>query len=313
MTAERSYKERAAAYADILAQRFQADILKSMQDKSLWGLYVMEQDDRGNWHKRPYQPNGRAASKNILRHWSSLDNVLEALSHGTFPVSGIGILLPAPYVLIDLDAREDRPIYDRQARKIVSPLALRVIEHVPTYFELSPHFGLHGITEGLPKRGNFKTPALELYSNWFSTVTTRHIPGTPLDVMNQQAAIEMLEDEFHPLIPARFIQNTVGGAGRLSELPPEAANDTLLQCLLRGDMSMVGNDHHRADWHLLMKLLHWTGDDISLVKSIFLASPLGQRDKARDVEGEGRRGNTNYLDRTIERILANRQNPPMRR
>lgn len=62
-----------------------------------------------------------------------------------------------------------------------------------------------------------------------------------------------------------------------------------------------------------MKLLHWTGDDRQLAKAIFLASPLGQREKAQEPEGEGRRGNTNYVDRTIDRILEKREHPPMRR
>src|SRR5207248_1047599 len=112
--------------------------------------------------------------------------------------------------------------------------------------------------------------------NWFSTITTRHIPGTPLDVTAQQQAIEALEDEFHPPVPEKVIQNTGGVVGivRLSELPPEAASDPVLQELLRGDMSRYNNDHHRADWNLLMKLMHWTGDDRQLVKAIFLASPL---------------------------------------
>ncbi len=100
---------------------------------------------------------------------------------------------------------------------------------------------------------------------------------------------------------------------RLSELPLEASTDTILQELLRGDMSRYGNDHHQADWVLLMKLLHWTGDDKSLAKSIFLSVLLSLRDKAQEPEGEGRRGNTNYVDRTIERILQKRRNPPMRR
>ncbi len=50
-----------------------------------------------------------------------------------------------------------------------------------------------------------------------------------------------------------------------------------------------------------------------LSKQIFLDSPLGRRDKGRDPNGEGRRGNTNYVDRTIERIQARRRNPPMKR
>jgi primase-polymerase (primpol)-like protein len=99
----------------------------------------------------------------------------------------------------------------------------------------------------------------------------------------------------------------------LSELPPEAANDKPLQALLQGDMSTVGNDHHRADWILLMKLLHWTGDNRLLAKSLFLASSLGQREKAQDSAGQGRRGNTNYVDRTIDRIIEKRRNPTQRR
>lgn len=314
MTSEHlSYPERAQAYAETLSTRLKSGILKSFQDKSLWNLYKMEQDDTGNWHKRPYQPNGRPASTNMLQQWSSLDNVLEALAKATVWVDGIGILLPPPYVLIDLDAKET-PIYDREKKKIISPLAMRIMQTVPTYFELSPHRGLHGITEGYPKRGNFKKPELEMYTNWFATVTARHIPGTPFDVVPHQSGIEALEDEFHPITPENLIQNTGGrGKARLTALPPEASNDPVLQELLAGGMSMVGNDHHRADWWLLAKLLHWTGDDKQLTKSIFLASPLGQRAKARPGTRESRRGNTNYVDRTIDRIIQMRENPPMRR
>ena len=132
--------------------------------------------------------------------------MLELLATGNF--AGIGMMLPAPYVLLDKDATEGSPIVDIEKRKVVSPLALRLLEQVPSYAELSPHNGLHIITEGTPLRGNFKTEQLEMYTNWFSTVTTRRIPGTPLDVTNQQAAIETIENEFHPPVPERINQNT---------------------------------------------------------------------------------------------------------
>ncbi len=313
MSTEQARTERYSIYAETLSKRFQTGILASMQEKPLWVLWKAETDEQDNIHKQPFTPRGYPASIYKPRQWSSLDNVLEALATGNF--AGIGIMLPAPYILFDKDAKEDAPIYDRAAKKIISPLALRLLEHVPSYAELSPNNGLHIITEGRPTRGNFKAPELEMYTNWFATVTTRHIPRTPLDVTNQQAAIEALDDEFHAPTQAREFQNTGGGVGtaRLSELPPEAISDPVLQELLRGDMGRYGNDHHRADWHLLMKLLHWTGDDISLSKQIFLDSPLGQRAKAQEPEREGRRGNTNYVDRTIERIRTMRRNPPMKR
>ncbi len=308
-------RERFTAYAETLHQRFKKGVLKTMQDKPLWCLYKLEQDEQGNIHKRPYTPRNYPASIYKSRQWASLANVLEVLATGNFHVAGIGMMLPTPYILIDLDATPDAPIYDREAKKIVHPLALRLVEQVPSYFELSPNFGLHGITEGRPKRGNFKTESLEMYTNWFTTITTKHIPGTPLDVTNQQQAIELLENEFHPIVAEASFQNTggVGGVARLDALPPEARSDPVLQELLSGDMSRYGNDHHKADWVLLMKLLHWTGDDVSLSKQIFLDSLLGRRDKAQEPETEGRRGTTNYVDRTIERIRKKRWNPPQRR
>ena len=305
-------RERFTTYAETLHRRFQTGILADLQERPLWVVWKPEKDQQGNIHKRPFTPRGYPASIYRPRQWASIDTTLEALATGNF--AGIGVMLPAPLVLIDKDAKPDAPVYDPEKRKIVSPLALRLVRLVPSYAELSPKNGLHIITEGIAKRGNFKTEQLELYTNWFSTVTTRHLPETSLVITNQQSAIQALADEFHPPVETR-IQNTGGVAvpARLSELPPEARTDTVLQELLRGDMSRYGNDHHRADWVLLMKLLHWTGDEIPLVKSIFLTSPLGLRDKAQEPEGEGRRGNTNYVDRTIERILEKRRNPPMRR
>src|SRR5207245_4399890 len=81
-------------------------------------------------------------------------NVLEVLATGNFHVAGIGMMLPTPYILIDQDATPDAPIYDREAKKIVHPLALRLFEQVPSYFELSPNNGLHGITDRKSTRLN---------------------------------------------------------------------------------------------------------------------------------------------------------------
>jgi primase-polymerase (primpol)-like protein len=50
-----------------------------------------------------------------------------------------------------------------------------------------------------------------------------------------------------------------------------------LQRLLRGDITGFGNDWSRADFVLVMKLLHWTGDNEALTRELFLSSPLGKR------------------------------------
>jgi len=51
-------RERFTAYAETLQARFNKGILKNMQDKPLWGLYKLEEDERGNFHKAPYHPKG---------------------------------------------------------------------------------------------------------------------------------------------------------------------------------------------------------------------------------------------------------------
>ena len=90
----------------------------------------------------------------------------------------------------------------------------------------------------------------------------------------------------------------------LSELPPEAEQDDMLQRLLRGDLTGY-KSQSSADFVLIMKLLHWTRDNVELTRQIFLKSGL-YRDKT-----ERKTGATTYLDMTIHNALRKRRNPPM--
>jgi primase-polymerase (primpol)-like protein len=63
-----------------------------------------------------------------------------------------------------------------------------------------------------------------------------------------------------------------------------------------------------ADFVPIMNLLHWTGDNVELTRSIFLASPLGQREKAQRKTGQ-----TTYVDMTITNVLKKHRNPPVKR
>jgi primase-polymerase (primpol)-like protein len=77
-------------------------------------------------------------------------------------------------------------------------------------------------------------------------------------------------------------------------------------------MSKVGDitgykSQSSADFVLIMKLLHWTEDNIELTRQLFRESGL-YRDKT-----ERKTGETTYLDMTIHNALRKRRNPPMRR
>jgi primase-polymerase (primpol)-like protein len=63
-----------------------------------------------------------------------------------------------------------------------------------------------------------------------------------------------------------------------------------------------------ADFVLIMKLLHWTGDATDLTRQLFLSSPLGQREKATRPTGD-----STYVDMTINNVIRKRSNPPQRR
>src|SRR5258708_12420020 len=117
---EQPRQERFPAYAEILSKRFQTGILATLQDKPLWVLWKPEKDPQGTIHKRPYSPRNFPASMYKPRQWASVDTVLEALTTGKF--AGIGVMLPAPYILIDKDAKEDAPIYNPQNRQITNAL-----------------------------------------------------------------------------------------------------------------------------------------------------------------------------------------------
>ncbi len=310
MPPEHQRHERFTAYAHILKERFNAGMLSQLQGLPQWVVWRAELEDGKN-KKVPYNPSHHLVRANVKipKSWGTLDQALQALKSSDY--SGLGFMITPPLVMLDLDNS-----YDRKTRTITDPQAETIMREVNSFFEASPYKGLHGLVyAGRPIR-NLHTEKIEIYGyDRFTTITTDHIAGTPTTIELRTGEIEALLRQFAPPEAERRIQNTggVAGAARLSKLPPEAVNDTVLQELLRGDMTRYGNDHHRADWVLLMKLLHWTGDDKILTKSLFLNSPLGQRDKAREPEGVGRRGDTNYVDRTIERIIQKRGNPPQRR
>ncbi|MBV9688975.1 MAG: hypothetical protein JO202_04605 [Ktedonobacteraceae bacterium] len=311
MNPEQTRHERLIDYTTMLRERFESGVLAELQDLSQWVVWRAEVEE-GKKKKVPYNPNSHLlkASVKTPKSWGTLTEALTALKTGNY--SGLGFMITPPLVMLDLDNS-----FDRKTGTITSPHAAEIVTEVDSFFEASPYKGLHGLIYVERPIRNVHTDALEIYGHdRFTTITTDHIAGTPTTIKHRTEALEALYRRFAPPVEERASQNTGGGVvavARLTELPPEAARDAVLQELLRGDMSRYGNDHHRADWHLLMKLLHWTGDDRQLTKSLFLHSPLGQRPKAQEPEGRGKRGNTNYVDRTIDRILQKRHHPPMRR
>ena len=144
----------------------------------------------------------------------------------------------------------------------------------------------------------------------FTTITTNHLEGTPQTIENRTQEVHALYEHFAPPVTETINQNTRGGVesgSTLTELPPEAEYDAVLQRLLSGDIAGYPSPSN-ADFVLVLKLLHWTGDNVELTRKLFLESGLYREGKTLRKTGQ-----TTYLDMTITNALKKRRNPPMNR
>jgi putative DNA primase/helicase len=307
MKPEQGRHERFVEYAAFLKERFFSGVLAELQPLPQWVVWKGELE-AGKRKKVPYNPNyynvHARASVKIPKSWGSLDQSLKALETGDY--SGIGFMITPPLTFVDLDHS-----YDRTTKTITDPQAQEVVRDLNSYTEVSPSgTGLHILSYGNLPGKNVHT-GIELYGqDRFTTITTNHIAGTPATIEQRQDAIASLYHRFAPKVSEPIIQNTSGGVrtgATMTELPPEAEHDAVLQRLLSGDITDYPSASN-ADFVLVLKLLHWTGDNVDLTRKLFVESGLYREGKT------GRKtGQTNYLDMTINNAIRKRRNPPQKR
>jgi putative DNA primase/helicase len=300
-------QEHAAHYAASLRERFeQKGILRELAGYPnfvVWRYRVID----GQRKKPPFDPNTHTPASPIdPRTWGTIESALSAVATGQF--QGIGFMLTrSPFTGIDLD-------HCIEKGKIL-PWAKEIVAAMDTYTEYSPSWnraagtgGVHLLVAGKPP-GSKKAGDIEIYGEkHYLTITTNHLEGTPTTINSRQEALDTLYRTIAPPVGEQVYQNTRGGRGvPLTGLPEEAAQDDVLQRLLRGDITGYASQSS-ADFALIMKLLHWTGDNKALTRQLFLSSPLGQRKKATRPTGA-----TIYVDMTIENVIKKRRNPPMQR
>ncbi len=309
MGVEHQRRERFTRYAAILRERFeQKGVLRELAGYPNFVMWRYSEVS-GQRKKPPFDPNTNLPASPIEpRTWGTLETALTALATGKY--QGIGFMLShSPFSGLDLD-------HSVEGGKLL-PWAKAIVEAMDTYGEYSPSWnkaagtgGVHLLVEGKPVSSK-KTGNIEIYGEkHYLTITTNHIPGTPTTIESRQQALDALYRSIAPPVEERPIQNTrwvVGRGNDLTELPPEAVYDQKLQRLLRGDITGY-KSQSSADFVLIMKLLHWTGDNIQLTRQLFMQSGLYREEKT-----ERKTGSTTYLDMTIHNALKKRRNPPMRR
>ena len=255
---------------------------------------------QGKPRKLPYDPKtGHLASSTNPRTWGSLDQAQKALSTGRY--NGLGFVFSEddPFTGIDID----KCIVDNK----LTPEAKELVTQMWSYTELSPsHTGLHILVEGsIPEAGKRKGN-VEVYSSQrYFTLTTNHLKIAPDTIEFRQPQLTRLYTSLTALEAPRatckpqeyqvYVSNDT-----VLEKAKNAPNGQLFAELYNGGITRF-TSKSEADWELLLKLMYWTNDDVSQVRSLFLKSGLV------DAKTLSPRAYSTYLDVTIDNILKKRK------
>ena len=249
--------------------------------------------------KIPFQPNGRPAKANDPQTWHSFDECGEAVQAGKF--QGVGLELGSGLVGIDLD----HCIEDGQ----IAPAALRIVEQVGSYTEVSPSGrGLHILVEadfkGRGARGNVDGQPVEIYSsNRYFRMTGEALPGHDDIVENGAAVAALLQrmpaTDKQPQGKVNPATHTEIFTSALIERMRASGQEFKFSALFDdGNPAEYGGDRSRADQALMNILAFWSCGNADVMKDIFMQSALG-------AELDRKKGHKDdYLQRTINRALT---------
>ena len=256
--------------------------LKSLNQWVVWRLE--ERDSKPT--KVPYDAStGTKASSTRPDTWVSYAEATQATGY-----HGVGLVISAPYVGIDLDN-----VRDPDTGK-VEPWAETIIRNLNSYTELSPsECGFHIWVRGtLPPGGN-RRGRMEMYGGGrYFTVTGERIGLTPLTVESRDLAAlhaQMLAGDVERTPTAKPANKTTGS--RIIQTKNGTTITTILHTLLHGDVSggngnafcvedenrvLMYPSHSEADDDLCRQLAYKYGDDTQQIDDEFRKSPL-YRDK----------------------------------
>ena len=148
------------------------DELKNVKQ---WVLWILE-DREGKPTKVPYAVSGNMASTTDPTTWATFSEAEK--ESDPFVYNGMGFVISAPYVGIDLDKCRDPKTGE------VEPWAKEAIEELDSYTELSPSgAGFHIWVKGWLEHPGNRAGRVEMYSRArYFTMTGRHVPGTPTTI-----------------------------------------------------------------------------------------------------------------------------------
>ena len=282
-------------YTQQLTNRFKNGMLKELQTYNNFVVWKKTPDGK----KIPFNPKtGTLAKSNDPSTWSSLDEALKALLTGKY--DGIGFMFSKPFAGIDID-------HCIVNGKLTSA-AQELIKKFDSYTEISQSKeGIHILINGQLPEGRRKDN-IEIYSTGrYFALTTRHVKGTPYTIEERQ---EQLTSLYKILAPATRSRTTTQTKTVFSlnasdtdviQKAMNAKNKETFIPLWQGNYTSYTDDKSRADFVLILLLLHWTSYDREQTRRLFLQSGLVDEKTLRPTSG------STYLDITIDNAIFKRQ------
>jgi hypothetical protein len=265
-----------------------------------WVNFKLIEKD-GKLTKIPYFKGNRKASSTNPNTWKTYAEASKDYANTANGFSGVGIIFtPAKTLLgIDIDhvLDENGKVFGEHKDEIE-----KLISEADTYTEISPSgTGLHLlllVPEGLPLVANRQSPFEAYTSGRFFTVTEKPYGSEkPVRSVGNEEAYKLLGLIGYPWSKNKApvpVKNPVVEKQDKTKTPTEDSKlltkmfaskiGVKIKTLFDGDISAYSQDESRADLALCSHLAFWTGKDAAQMERIWLASPLGAREKTQKRE-----------------------------
>lgn len=258
-------------------------LIKQYKKESRWVSWKLE-TRKGKTTKLPYSINGQLASSTNPATWATYDEVKKHSKN-------VGIIFTPAQDLLGIDI--DHCLKDNKIEHEQKQIIQELIAEAETYTEISPSGeGLHlylKLKEPLKLVSNKKAPFEAYTSGRYFTVTANpYGKERAVRTVTSDEALKILAVIGYPWKTAndagndRLVNEKVETSDAdVLKLMFKSKNGEAIRTLYDGDISHFKNDASRADSSLCAHLAFWTRKNTGQMERIWLASPLGQREKTQ--------------------------------
>lgn len=263
-------------------------LIEKYGQEKRWVNWRLEERD-GKPTKVPYFSKSKMASSTNVDTWRTYQETAESFDNGSNNFSGVGIILhDSKLVCIDIDhVVEGGKVVGQYSGEI-----LKLLKKANSFTEISQSgTGLHifiEVSTSFTPLVNKKAP-FEIYTNGRYIATTnnpfREFGSIPVRTVDETEILKILSTIGYPW--GKDIENTSPVASSFltdEEVVSKMFKKDKAKKLYEGDISEYDNDDSRADSALLTRLAFWTCKNPQQMERIWLASPLGKREKTQKVK-----------------------------